>query len=131
VKQAGLACHEISQIISKATVTFALVAPQPSEEEITTFQQEVIREDSQEAPYWFTSWGAIGTYGKGRKEVMLVGRLLHFPRMDFPRVKDECHFVNLRSITTAVAFRDRMKKMMERALEADREREEKRKVRSK
>jgi hypothetical protein len=46
-------------------------------------------------------------------------------------VKDGCTFVELRSLTTAFAFRDRMKKMMEQALEADKEREEKRKVPSK
>jgi hypothetical protein len=131
VRRAGLACHEISEFIRKTSVSFALIAPQPSEEEIAAFQQEVIREDSHGGDYWLTNWGAIGTYEKGRKEVILVRYLLQFPQVIFPHVKDGCTFVELRSLTTAFAFRDRMKKMMEQALEADKEREEKRKVPSK
>jgi hypothetical protein len=74
-----------------------------------------------------TNQGRIGNF-TDQPGSFLVDGLLHHLRITFPITSGTVTYIKLSSLGVAVVIRSRMKKMMEQALEADKEREEKRKV---
>jgi len=127
MSQAASACEQITSLLCTTTHSFSKIAPQPSEDEIAAFQAEASLEDSDEGIYSLTSSGMIGSHGEKPPPTILVRYLLHIPRVTFPRKTGETTWVRTRSLVTAVALRDKMKSMMEKALIADQEREDRRK----
>jgi hypothetical protein len=118
---------KIMNMLCGAVRDFSKIAPQPSEEELKAFQEAVTAEDLPEGTHWITSQGRIGTFD-APLDSFIVDGLFHHPHVIFPRGNNISHHVRLSSLEAAIAVREQMQEMMERALEADREREEKRKM---
>lgn len=125
--KAAIAFQTINRLLSKTVLAFREIAPQPSEEEINTFQTAVALEDCEDGTYFLFSGGAISCSNEDGTRTPCTSYLYHCPRFVFPHPINKITFARLKSLEVATTFRNRMKEMMERALEADQEREERRK----
>jgi hypothetical protein len=127
LRRASKAHDKVTNLLGETIRNFDKISPQPSEEEINLFQADVISEHSAGGTYWLTNQGRIGNF-TDQPGSFLVDGLLHHLRITFPITSGTVTYIKLSSLGVAVVIRSRMKKMMEQALEADKEREEKRKV---
>lgn len=127
VKKCIVAHREIMKLLSDCTRNYIQMAPQPSEEELASLQSDVTLLDSDEGTYYLCRTGTIETRKDGAT-IVLFASLFYSPVVEFPRGYGERSYASLLDLKTAQSVRARMKGMMETALEASKNREEKRKV---